>query len=105
MSIYYFMFNAKPLPENPESEDCGGAYINCWINSTNRDDAFNTAKEYCDEEGWQILNIEEEFIACREQYEDTPESLKCYDQAVEIGLSAIFNTWPPDAEDADEDYD
>jgi hypothetical protein len=105
MSIYHFMFSAKPLPNNPESEECGGAYINCWISSDDRDDAFNIAGEYCDNEGWQIMSIKEEFIASRERYEEIHDSLECYDQAVEFGVSAIFYIWPPDAEDAEEEYD
>jgi len=63
------------------------------------------ATEYCGEEGWEVLAVEEDFIACREQYEDTPDSLQCYDEAVECGVSGIFHLWPIDAPDANFESD
>ena len=89
MSIYQFMFNSKPYPANPESAAYGGAYICCWVNSDSHDDALEKATEYCREEGWEVLSIEEDFIAQREQYEDKPEFLEFYDIAERSCSTAV----------------
>lgn len=104
MKVYYFMFEAKPFKVNPESKDLGGAYICCWVNSENETSAFEEAKEYINNEEWEIVNLKEKFITNREHYEDNPESLDSFDQAVMNGISAIFYTWAINADDADVEY-
>jgi hypothetical protein len=88
------MFEAIPLSNNPEFLEFGGAYINCWVKGNNETVAYNNAKNYINEEGWKIISIEEKFIAQRSQYEDDSESLECFEQAVSIGIGALFHTWP-----------
>jgi hypothetical protein len=105
MSIYYFLIDSKPSPNNPESEDCGGGFINLWVNSGDYDDALSKAKEYIHREGWIILKIKDHFLADRDQYKSIPESLECFDQATEEGISAFFYTWPLDADDTNIEYD
>ncbi len=46
VDMCYIMFEAKPLPDNPESEDCGGAYINVWVNSEDSSFAMERANNY-----------------------------------------------------------
>jgi hypothetical protein len=87
------MFESEPLPENPESEECLGAYINSWVNSDLEEKAFDKASVYITDEGWEITKVEEMYIACREQYENNDEcvnSLECYDQAVDGGKYGYF---------------
>lgn len=95
------MFEARPFPVNPESVSCGGAYINCWINSTDYSEALTAAKEFCHEEGWEVLGIEGDCLVDREYYNDAPDALPFYDQAVEAGLAAMFYIWPPDTDDTE----
>jgi hypothetical protein len=101
MSVYHFIFEAKPFPANPESTSYEGAYINCWINSADYSDALTAAKDFCSEEGWEVLGIEGDCLVDREQYENAPESLRFYDQAVESGLAAMFYIWRPDPDEMD----
>ena len=42
------------------------------------------------------MKVEGIWEAQRQSYIDLPDSLECYDEACEIGLSAVFNTWPID---------
>ncbi len=96
MAIYYFMFEAEPRIDNPEKHACKGAFINCWVESTDQQSALNEATDYINEEGWEVVSIEEQFIANRKQYEDEyelKESLECFDEATSNGIAAIFNTW------------
>lgn len=99
MVIFYFMIEAAPNRNNPESKKFGGAYINCWVKAETQKDAFIRVKKYIDEENWMFIKTEDIFIAQRHLYIDKPDSLDCYDEACKNGISAIFHTWP-----IDEDY-
>lgn len=94
MTIYYLMIEAIPNLKNPERNEFGGAYINCWVKASTQKDALKRAKEYIDEEGWIFIKVEDAWVAQRQFYMDTPESLECFDEACKNGLSAIFYTWP-----------
>lgn len=97
MAIYYFMLEAAPLLGNQEEEELEGAFINCWVNSTSMKSALTEATEYIHSEGWTIQKVEDRFIVHRARYEKDPElleSLECFDQAVNDGISAIFYVWP-----------
>ena len=99
MPFYYFTFDAIPLAENPEKKDCAGAVVCCWVDSIDVNFALAKAKNYITNEGWEVITVEEQFIATREQYEDDPENedaLECYDEAASEGVSAIFYIWPYD---------
>jgi hypothetical protein len=99
MSIYYILLEGKPLPNNKESEECAGAFINCWVNSKDKATAKKKAIEYVYDQGWQVLNIEEISIVDRERYLDEPDSLECVDNAISCGIGANFYTWPVGSEE------
>ena len=94
MDIYYIFLEGKPLPNNRESEELAGAFINCWINSKDEASAKDKAIKYVYNQGWEVLRIKEIFITNCERYGDEPESLNCYNQAIKYGIGAIFYTWP-----------
>lgn len=90
MRIYYLLLEGRPSIGNEEREEVAGAYINCWIKAKDETTAKDKAIEFVTAEGWEITNIEEMFIAKRERYADLPESLECYERAVNRGVGAIF---------------
>lgn len=99
MRIYYIFLEGIPLPDNSERKECAGGYINCWVNAEDEASAKDKAIAYIhDEEGWQVLNIEEICIADRERYLEEPASLECFDQAVDYGIGAAFYIWPAGSE-------
>ena len=93
MEIYYFMIEAVPGLNNPEHTLYGGAYINCWIKAASKSEALNKAKAHIEEENWQMLKVEDSFIAQRHMYEDDTEGMECYDEARRGGLASVFYTW------------
>ena len=95
MDIYYLMIEAVPNPDNPESEECKGAYINFWIKASTPEEALSLAKEYVDEENWSYVSTEDIGIARRALIDD-PDSLQCYNEACEYGLAAAFYVWTND---------
>jgi hypothetical protein len=58
LSIYYFMFEAKPQSDNPEKEEFKGAYVTCWVDSKDVSSALTTARSYINDEGWEVISIE-----------------------------------------------
>ncbi|HEK9101852.1 hypothetical protein KFD70_11140 [Bacillus pfraonensis] len=96
MTIYYFCFEAIPCSDNPEKNDCTGAFINFWIGSSDTNVALTEANHYIENEGWKVINVKEQFIADRKQYEtdyELKEELECFDRAKKDGIAAIFYTW------------
>lgn len=96
MDIHYIMFEGEPLPDNPEKEECTGAYINCWVQAADADTALTKARDLIGREGWKVLKTEEQSIAEREMYEEDPEFrefLEAFNEAVEHGISAVFYLW------------
>ncbi|EJR99336.1 hypothetical protein JDS77_21935 [Bacillus cereus group sp. N28] len=99
MTIYYFSFEAIPCSDNPEKDDCEGAFINCWVDSIDVNLALTKANNYINAEGWKVISIEDQFIANQKQYEgdyELKESLECFEQAMRDGIAAIFYTWSYD---------
>ncbi|WKA49427.1 hypothetical protein QWY22_10975 [Planococcus liqunii] len=102
MAIYYLMLEAVPLPENKEEKEIAGAFINCWVNSASMESALTEANDYIQSEGWKVQKVEDQFIVNRERYLKDPElqeSLECFDQAVNDGISSIFYVWPSEETD------
>lgn len=98
MTVYYVMIEGKPKDTNPESVETEGAYIDVWVKSDLLEDAVQKAKDYVEQEEWEVISVEESAEAIREDYVDDPDLLECYDQAYEEGISALFYTWDEEEE-------
>ena len=98
MTVYYVMIEGKPKDTNPESAETKGAYIDVWVKSDLLEDAVQKAKDYVEQEEWEVISIEESAEAAREDYVDDSDLLECYDEACEEGISALFYTWDEDEE-------
>jgi hypothetical protein len=94
MNIYYLLIEGKPNLNNEESKEVAGAYINCWVNAKDETTVREKAIEYINTQEWEALNIEEVYITNRERYVDEPDSLECFEQAINCGIGAVFYTWP-----------
>jgi hypothetical protein len=101
MKIYYLFLEGRPSINNEEREEVAGAYINCWIKAKDKTAARDKALEYVTAEGWEIVSIEEICSVKRERYANIPDSLECYERAVNCGIGARFYMWSIDAEDKD----
>lgn len=110
MAMYFFTFQAVPTPDAKEFHEAGGAYVNCWIQNSDRHDAERRATELIEEYGWAVEALEEGAIVTGDSYagdaEDDEDS-EFYEQALVEGEVLVFNTWPrgDDDEDYDEDED
>ncbi|WP_233269801.1 hypothetical protein [Heyndrickxia camelliae] len=79
-----------------------GAIVNCWVKSINMKLALNRAKNYLSNQGWEVINVEDQFITSRDMYigeaEEDDELLECFDEAMRDGISAIFYTYSEEDE-------
>ena len=57
MSIFYFLIEAVPMKNNPESEYLDGAFINCWVKADSTKDAIKKAKAYVKWEKWNSKGL------------------------------------------------
>lgn len=64
--------------------------------------ALNRAKNYLSNQGWEVINVEDQFITSRDMYigeaEEDDELLECFDEAMRDGISAIFYTYSEEDE-------
>lgn len=101
MDIYVVMVHAKPKPDNEESKTCGGAYINCWIQAADLDEAVARAHARASEEGWVADELHTANQVHREYYDpvEDAEELESFDEAVACGEAAILYTYPIEDEE------
>jgi hypothetical protein len=103
MPIFYMQYEATPLPESDDFEECGGAYINCWVRAESESEASTLASANIREQQWKIVSVEEE---CREvtaaYYSENEEGRDYYGQAVQDGECYVFNAWPVGVQDGDD---
>ncbi|EST12134.1 hypothetical protein [Sporolactobacillus laevolacticus] len=101
MSIFYFMFEARPSDDNPEKDVYQGAFISCWVKADDIKSAYSKAENFLNnDEGWEIVEVEDQFVVTRDFYHendpDDEDSLQCFDEAVETGISDILYCWTDD---------
>jgi hypothetical protein len=103
MTMFYFTYLAAPTPDAKEYADSGGAYVDCWIQSSDRSEAEARAAELIREYGWAVEALEEGTIVTSQDYQEDDENREFYEQALMEQEVLVFNTWPRDEEDEDDE--
>ncbi len=101
MKIFYFLIEVAPAPNSSNFSEAGGAFVNCWVKSNSEERAAEIALSAIRNDGWDIITVDDTFIAERERYSDVPESLELFEQAEIDGEAYLFNTWPPEPQEDD----
>lgn len=107
--LFLLTIEARPTPEVEDGGQYGGAFVNCWVDVDDLATAEQETLALILENGWQPFRFEAWSIVTRASYEDDPtaEDDLDYDEVISRafteGIVAVFNTWPIDAEDADEE--
>jgi len=102
--MWVITYEAIPKPSNPEFGKSGGALIDCWILYAWEDGAKYLAR-YEVEKEWTIL---ETVGASWYESDDVPEEdpdRQYYDQVLIDGGTFVYNIYPLQADDNDEDFD
>ncbi len=93
MSVYMLMYHAKPFPDNPESLNCVGAYINCCVVAESQFNAQKIALKEINNQNWLIIELEEGYDVFEEDFIQNPNSLERYKQALIDGALYTFHTY------------
>jgi hypothetical protein len=105
--MYLITFHAKVNPKSNESErfeDCGGAYVSCYINFKDYEASEKLAKIFIKESGWIPKAKLDAWIIRRKDCK-TKKDLQYYSEAIKYGHTLVFHMYPKDAEDADIDLE
>ena len=106
--LFLVTIEARPEPGADEFGDVGGAFVNCWVNAADLRTAERRAVALIQDHGWRPHRFEEWELVTRATYTDRePEDGGGLDlrevvaQAFIDGEVCVFNIWPVDAPDAD----
>ncbi|MBU0946620.1 MAG: hypothetical protein KJ804_14150 [Proteobacteria bacterium] len=101
MKIFYFLIEVSPAPKSSNFSEAGGAFVSCWVKGSSEGSAVKKAQAAIRNDGWDIVTVDDTFIAERERYIDLPESLELFEQAEVDGEAYVFDTWPPEPQEDD----
>lgn len=103
MTMFLLTYLAAPTPDAKEFQDSSGAYVSCWIQSQDRQDAEKRATELIEEYGWSVESLQEGSTVTSADYAGDDEDREFYEQALVEGEVLVFNTWPRGDDDDDLD--
>lgn len=95
--LWVFIVEAQPLPEAPEFQEFGGAYVLCYQMPGLAEDPVHHATEFLRQAGWRVTGVQEE--PDQRARDDAPDS-EHFDQALIDDEAYVFHQWRVD--DADD---
>ena len=95
-NIYFIHYELRPAPNSEDFATTGGAFALCYVQAADAAAAQIAAEGYFEETDWVVVNLESgpEQVD-RTLYEDEPDMLDAYDEAVAHGECFLFHLWPP----------
>ena len=100
--MFFLQFEAKPREDNPERETVGGAFVNCWIERADLDEAAAVASKMIEEQGWSIVKASQMQPVDRAFYADGDVGLQYLRSHFKIALvtsGTISNSGPENGGD------
>lgn len=105
MTMFFLTYLAAPTPTAKEFQDSGGAYVSCWIQNQDRQEAEKRATELIEEYGWSVEALQDGSVVTSADYARDDEDREFYEQALVEGEVLVFNTWPRGGDDEDDEGD
>src|SRR6266404_9474024 len=90
--MFYLLIEA--LPKQADSEQIGGAFINCWIESGAPEEAEQIARKVIEAQGWKVLSFQDVFQVDRSFYQENPEGREYFEQALIDNEVFVFHSYP-----------
>ncbi len=91
--MYQIIAHVKPGKESEHFDKVKGAYATLFINYKDIDGAYELAKYYIRDNGWEIIELEEEYFSIEDKDEMTDAYREYYDEIIEYGFTLIFNLY------------
>lgn len=94
MPIFYLQFEGTPRSTHPQTDQIGGAFINCWIKAVSIEDAIHIARLEIEGWRWIIDEPDEAYEVDQTSYLRNPEGREHFEQAVIDDAVYVFYNWP-----------
>lgn len=94
--MQYLIIGAAQDPTFDHDEVFGGAAVGCWIKDQTKDNAYHIAKGRIENQGWVVLELEEQKLISEEDYESDGEGKEYFEQALTDDEVFVFYTYPKD---------
>ena len=91
-STFLVRYEVRPNHSNPERDELGGAFVNCWVVTDSLDSALRVTAERLVESGWVVLERMGNESAGSDDFENNPY----FRQAQIDGIVCVFHTFPKD---------
>ena len=92
---------ARPAHGTPESEEFGGAYVNCWIDDPAEEAAISRATAEVRDSGRIPESVSRILVVTRDECADDEEHRANFDLALTDGVVLVFHTFPHEPEDGE----
>lgn len=77
--MIYFVYEVVPCDGR---DTAGKIFASCWINTNDLEDAKKRVGKFISAQGYSIVEHVESYSITRRDYEDSPEGLEYYEQAL-----------------------
>ncbi len=88
--LWVFVLEAQPLPEAPEFQEFGGAYVLCYQMPGLAAEPLRHASDFLREAGWQVTGVREDPV--QRERDEAPEA-EHFDQALIDDEAYVFHQW------------
>ncbi|MGH8062212.1 MAG: hypothetical protein ACREO7_09390 [Pseudoxanthomonas sp.] len=95
--MWFFVVEAEPLPDAPDFQEFGGAFVLCYQMPGLAEDPIRHASDFLRGAGWQVTGVQEE--PKQIERDEAPEA-EHFDQALIDDEAYVFHQWR--VEDADD---
>lgn len=92
--MFLITYHIKPKPLNPEFNKIGGAYVNCYIEADNFEEADLIARGEVENNNWDIYEYDSSKIVTQKDYIDNDENREYFEQALIDKEVFVFFTYP-----------
>lgn len=92
-SMYQIIAHVRPTEQSEHYRQVEGAYAVLFINYKDIDGAYALARYYIQDNGWEVLELEEEYYPIETIEDMNFEHREHYEDIMEYGYSLIFNTY------------
>jgi hypothetical protein len=93
MDMYFVEIHAVPEPIHDDGT-VGGAYVTCWIEASDLDDAVRRAHVEIKDAGWQPGELRRGYLTTRNDYTDDDDGLEYFEQALIDKEVCVFHCYP-----------
>ena len=92
---------AKQRGDYPHEKRYAGAYVDCYIKDQTVTNALYVAKGWIVENGWEVIEIEEQREITLEDYADDAEGREFFQQALRDGEVFAYYCFEQEDDDSD----